>query len=836
LGSTVTPEHYVISIEPNLSRFVFHGEETIYIKAGKATDKIALNAKELKIISASVTAGNRTYKAKISENKAKDELSLSLPHKVRGRAEIHITFSGYNNDKLYGFYRSSYEYKGKKRYLLTTQFEPNDARVAFPCFDKPALKATFSLSLKIDRSLSAISNMPVTKESITDEGKKLVEFTTTPRMSSYLLYFSVGKFERITKRIGRIEVGAVTAPGRIKQARMALGFAVKLIAFYQDYFKIKYPLPKIDLIAVPDFAAGAMENWGAMTFRESLMLGDEKKSSMRTKQNIALTLAHELSHQWFGDLVTMSWWDDLWLNESSATFLEYMAVDSVFPSWKMFDQYLIDTVSVALSSDQLISTHPINTHVKRTAEIEQFFGTISYLCYEKGGSILYMLRDYVGPDVFRKGLHNYLSKNAYSNATESDLWSEISAEAGKKGIRNVELIARKWIETPGYPIIEAFKSGNTLKLVQSRLTLSKTLKRQVWPIPLSYRMPNGSQGKKLMLGRTSNIRLNRNRWIKLNQSQAGFYRVSYSEDILEKLGNGMHSGTIADRDAWGITNDLFFLARSGRIPAMRYLDFVKKYCTADLQLTNLGVLSHLQWLCTALGGTKMKDEAYGIAASYGRTLLKRLTWHSKRSDNHITKTLRALSLSLLSLVGDKAVIEASKAMFSNFLEKGEPIDPDLRLPIYTAVVRADSAGRAYEAMKRLYVKEETSEEKRRLLIAIGSASDEPRQRDALSFSVSKAVRLQDSILISSTESRYPEAHAVLWKWVRRNWKGIMKRYPLGMHSRFIEIFDSVQDKRIRADIKRFFDTKGNLHAEVRMAVSQALEWMDANIAFIEKNS
>jgi tricorn protease interacting factor F2/3 len=827
----VTPRHYAIRIEPDLSRFVFHGEETIQVRVNRATDRITLNAKELKIDSASVTVGSRTYKAKVSENKAKEELTLGLPCKVRGGAALNITFSGCNNDRLYGFYRGSYEYRGKKRCMLTTQFEPNDARAAFPCFDEPALKAKFSLSLVIGRSLSAISNMPIRKESSMGDGKKLVEFIRTPRMSSYLLYFGVGNFERITKRLGNMEVGAVTMPGRIKQAELALGFAVKFIEFYQNYFGVRYPLPKLDLVAVPDFAAGAMENWGALTFREVLMLGDKKKIALRTKQNIASVIAHELAHQWFGDLVTMNWWDDLWLNESFATFMACKAVDSVFPGWKMPDQYLIDTVSSALSSDQLVSTHPINVHVKKPAEIEEIFDAISY---DKGGSILYMLEDYAGRDVFRKGLHNYLIKKAYSNATKADLWNEISASARKSGIKDVGLVARKWIEEPGYPLVEASKSGSTLRLVQSRLTLSKIISGQVWPIPLSYMMQDGSRGKSLMLGRTASIRLGGNRWAKLNLSQAGFYRTSYPEDILEKLGEAIRAGIISDRDAWGIVNDLFFLARSGRVPARKYLGFVEKYCTVDEQLLNLSVLSHLQWLCTVLGGTRMQDEVYKAAESYGNILLKRLTWHPKQSENNITTLLRAASISLLGLVGDRKVVERSKAMFHAFVREGKPINLDLRVHVYIIVVRSDT--KTYDTMKRLYAEADAPEEKRRLLIALGSASDPIHLKNALSFSVSKAVRLQDSLIILSFESNHPEAHTALWKWVKQNWKGIMKGYPIGMHRKFVELFSSVEDRRIYADIKKFFGTKGNMRDEIRMSVLQTLEKIEANIAFLEKNT
>ena len=829
LGTAVIPAHYEIRITPNLSNFVFHGEETIQISVSKSTDRITLNSKELKIGSASVTVKGTTYKAKISENKVKEELTLILPCKVRGDAALHITFSGHNGDALCGFYRSSYKHKGKKGYILTTHFESSDARMAFPCFDEPALKATYSISLMIDRNLDAISNMPIKKEVNIGDGKKLVTFLRTPRMSSYLVYFCVGHFERMTKRAGKIKVGVATAPGRIKQARMALGFAVKFIEFYQNYFRIKYPLPKIDLIAVPD-SYTAMENWGAISFREDLMLCD-KKSAMRTKQNVARTVAHELAHQWFGDLVTMKWWDDTWLNESFAELMEYEAPDSVFPGWKMLDQYFIISISAALSADQLISTHPINVHVRKPAEIEEIFDSISYF---KGSSVLYMLENYVGQDVFRRSLHNYFSKHAYSNTTKSDLWSEIDAEARKHGIRDVELIARRWIEEPGYPLIEVSRSGSSLKLVQRRTTLSKAINKQVWPIPLSYRMQDGSAGKKLMLGRTASIELGSNSWIKLNSSQTGFYRVSYPDDILEKLGEAIRSRILPDRDSWGIVGDLFFLARSGRVPARKYLDFVIRYCMVDAQLTNLSVLSHLHWFRMMLGGTKMQAEVDKAAESYGSALLKRLTWRSKQSDNNLTKMIRSGSVSLLGTVRDKGVLKASRTMFDAFLKKGKLVDPDLRAAVYANVVRSDPS--TYDIMKKLYAKEESPQDKQTFLAAMGTASDPMHLRDVLAFSSSEAVRLMDARIIFYAESGHPETHATLLKWVEHNWKSVLKIYLLIMHSDFIAIFDSVEDKHVYLDLKTFFSKKENMRDEIKRTLAQTLEKIRANIAFFEKNS
>jgi tricorn protease interacting factor F2/3 len=528
----------------------------------------------------------------------------------------------------------------------------------------------------------------------------------------------------------------------------------------------------------------------------------------------------------------MEWWDDLWLNESFATFMASKALDEVFPEWKMDDQYLIDAVSAALNADQLVSTHPISVNVKNPAEVEQIFDTISY---EKGGSVLYMLESYVGHEVFRKGLHNFLRKHAYSNATKSKLWDEIGAEARKQGIRDVETIARTWIDIPGYPVIGVSRSHDVLRLVQNRLTLSKSVKSGAWPIPLNYGLQNGSKGIKLMLKKKLNMKLDGNAWIKLNYAQSGFYRASYPEDILEELGKAISEGTLHDRDAWGVVNDLFFLARSARVHLNEYLDFVTKYCMVDAQLLNLGVLSNLGWLCTILRGTDMQEKANDAAELYGNFVLGMLTWNSKKSDNNLTAMLRASSISLLGFVGDRIVAERSRSAFESFVKKGKRIAPDLHMPVYINVVRSDP-GKMYGIVKRLYIEEDEPEEKRRFLVAMGAASDKAHVLDVLSFSASKHVKLQDSLFALSSEAGSPESHEILWKWFKLNWKPIRKKYPVGMHRRFVELFGTVKDERIYEDMKRFFGTKGNAPEEARRALAQTLERIAANIAFIKRNT
>ncbi|EQD44255.1 Peptidase M1 membrane alanine aminopeptidase, partial [mine drainage metagenome] len=369
LGNNVRPLNYDIEFAPDLKTFVYSGTEKIKIEIAKPTRSISLNTDEIKIKGAYATSGKSKQQAKVKYDKEKQVASFSFGRAISGNAELEIRFTGMHSDKMCGFYRSYYTKGAAKQYLLSSHFESTSARDAFPCFDEPSFKATFDISMIIDKGLEAVSNMPVKKVSNISASKKKVTFETTPKMSTYLVYLGVGKYDRVSGNLGKLKVSVLTVPGKGKYARIPLDYAKRFIAFYQKYFGIDYPLPKVDLLAIPDFAAGAMENWGAITFREVALLCSEE-SSLKAKRYVADVVAHELAHQWFGDLVTMKWWNDLWLNESFATFMSYKAREHEFPEWHVAHDFLDDNLSQALVQDQLKDTHPINVEVKTPGEID----------------------------------------------------------------------------------------------------------------------------------------------------------------------------------------------------------------------------------------------------------------------------------------------------------------------------------------------------------------------------------------------------------------------------------------------------------------------------------
>ncbi|MBI5377694.1 MAG: M1 family peptidase, partial [Thaumarchaeota archaeon] len=505
----VSPKNYDITFEPDFKNFTFLGKEKIFVDIAKPTNKFVLNSAEIKIKNCHIVSNGKTLKAKATLDEKNEELTVTISEKIRGKADLFIDFAGILNDKLVGLYRSEYKDKqGKTKFMATTQFEAADARRAFPCWDEPEAKATFDVSVIAESNLTAISNMTiVSKKKI---GKKILfRFGRTPIMSTYLLYLGVGDLEFLQSRLGKTLIRIVTTKGKKNLGKLSLEFTKQFLKWYEDYFKIPYPLPKLDMIAVPDFASGAMENWGAITFRETILLYDPKTSSTETKQHIAEVISHEIAHQWFGNLVTMKWWNDLWLNESFATFMATKAVHHYYPEWDLWDQFLIGETSGAMSLDALKTSHPIDVKVNKPSEVREIFDEISY---NKGGSVLRMLENFLGEKNFRSGLKTYLTKHKYGNATTEDLWNVLE-KVSKKPVRKM---MNSWVRQVGYPIIEATTKDSKMLLVQKRYLAENNGKPQKgsWIVPVSIKTPYGVTFK-LMTRPSETIALKDADWFKL---------------------------------------------------------------------------------------------------------------------------------------------------------------------------------------------------------------------------------------------------------------------------------------------------------------------------------
>ncbi len=832
LGDNIVPLNYRLLFEPNFNTFRYRGSETIKVDIRRGSDEIKINSAELEIKNAEIKAGASTYKGKIKTDEKEEQATILFDREIKGSAELRIEFEGTNNDKMYGFYRSRYTDKGKESYILTSQFEAVDARKAFPCFDEPAFKATFDVSFLIDRSLTGISNMPVHQEKEAEGGKKLVTFMTTPKMSPYLLYLGIGRFEAIEDEYRGIKFRCVTVPGKSGKTHMALEYGMKFLEFYESYFGIKFPLPKMDLLAIPDFSAGAMENWGAVTFREVELYGDEKSTSISVRQRIAEVIAHELAHQWFGDLVTMAWWDDLWLNESFATFMARKAVDHVLPKWEFDKQQRIGSLSTALSADQYLSTHPINVKVNEPEEIDQIFDEISY---EKGGSVLTMLEDYVGEDNFRKGLHSYLKKHSYSNARKEDLWNAIADVASDA--KKFSKVAQSWVDKPGYPMIEVKPSNNGRTLEQRRyLMLRSKDDGATWPIPVHY-MSAANSGFMLLDKKSGGLPIEGKGWVKLNHMQKGIYRVRYPDTMLKELGAAIKSEKLDYVDAWGVESDLYALARSSREKVSAYLDFLESYCMDGDYPLNSSVSGHLASLKVLLSdNSTLSKRIADTSIKYHRAALKRLTWTESKDERNVATIFRSMAVSSLGMNGDTEAIERARQMFGKYAATGEKPPKNLKTAAYT-ITAWNGDKSTFEKIVELYRKEEEPEDRRRLLQALGSFREPSLIRRALDFSRSKDVRLQDGYVIPMVASGNEFGKKEIWPWLRENWQSLMDTYSSGTHmlSRFVDFVDLVDDKKRKAEIETFFADKKNMRKDMERALMQALELMDVNIRFVENN-
>lgn len=823
----VIPINYQLTFEPDLKKFTFDGIESITADCRKSTNSIIMHCAELKIIFCQVKFKGKIIKSIPKLHEKNEELEIKLSEKVKGKITVDLEFKGILNDRLLGFYRSQYVQNGKTKYLATTQFEAADARRAFPCWDEPEAKATFDISIIADNKFTAISNMPIkSKKKI--GSKTLYSFSKTPIVSTYLIYLGVGEFEYLTGKVGKIKISVITTKGNKSKGKFSLDLGKKLLTSYEKYFGIKYPLPKLDLIAVPDFAAGAMENWGAITFRETILLYDPKTSSTRTKQFIAEVISHEIAHQWFGNLVTMKWWNDLWLNESFATFMATKFVDKFYPEWDLWDQFVEDAMNVAMGLDSLKTTHPIDVKVNSPAEIREIFDAISY---DKGGCVLRMLENYVGEPNFQKGLKKYLSDFKYQNAKGQDLWDAI----GKASKMPVSSMVNTWLKQPGFPLVEINQDGNNLKLKQKRYLLEpdKKFSKGLWSIPISLGLES-EISKKLFTTKSMSVKLPKNSLgFVANYGRKGFYRVKYDEGILLDLKMLVDEKRIPAIDRWAIQNDLFSLCVSGDEQVRNYLDFSDAYFDEDSYLASVNVAHNLASLYFRAFDEPFAEEIRGYAVNYFRKILFNLGWEPQKSDKHTDALLRGFTISVLGKMNDDDVTDEALRRYKKFLKSPSSISPDLVEPILS-IAAWNGNSKTHAELTKLYKNAKTMEEKLRFLGALCGFKDKKLLLKSLDFSQTSHVRSQNMQLPIMKVAANPYGDKVLWFWLKKNWKNINKKVGHGnpLFNRIVASITSVADDSMEKEIKTFF--KKNPTPGTERTQSQTLERIRINSKFLRR--
>lgn len=806
LSKNIVPIEYDIQLQPDLDNFTFEGIETITLSILKPTKTLTLHCKEIEVETAEVGLPQENVFAKISYNK-KNETATFIFSKIipAGKVKLKIVFKGILNDKMRGFYRSKYHILGKEHYMATTQFEATDARRAFPCFDEPAQKAIFRVSLVILKNKTAISNtLPISVGEHNSE-YQIIKFSPTPKMSTYLLAFIVGDFEHLESRTkNNVKVRVFTTPGKKNQAKFALECATKILEFYDKYFDIPYPLPVLDMIAIPDFTSGAMENWGAITYRESALLVDENNSSLKNKQWIALVIAHEIAHQWFGNLVTMEWWTHLWLNEGFASYIEYLAIDKLFPKWDIWTQFSTNELGVALRLDALLHTHPIEIPVHHPNEIGEIFDEVSY---SKGASIIRMLASYLGEKDFRDGLRYYLKKHSYKNTETIHLWQAFEKVTKKP----VAKIMRNWTSKPGYPVVKTQIIKEEMHFSQSRffanpISAKKVKDKTNWEIPIVFKEN------------------------KVNFGEAGFYRTAYSPELLEKLKIPIENKLLSARDRLGIIRDLFALAEAGIIPTVNALEFLSAYKNENNYTVWVEIATGLERIEQLFPKNRLLEK---LILGLFSPLAKKLSWKERKNEIHTDTLLRSLVISRAGRSGDKKIIAEAKNKFT-IMKKGGHINPDLRGAIYSIVAKRGGK-KEYDIFIKKYKKETLHEEKNRIGNALGDFRDPKILKLACEFAFSKDVRTQDTIGILSSIGGNPIGRDIWLNFIQKNWKILVSRYGDGGHmlARLVKAISGSPEERHLKFFKKFFATHDAPGA--KRAIDQVLERLEGNVAWLKRD-
>lgn len=862
LPSSVVPANYEVTLWPDFENFTFDGVVAVDLSIRESVHSITMHALELKFDSSDVelwldarTEPIVCQEVRFDESAQTVTLVFAEEIRVGSVAYLEIKYKGILNDQMAGFYRSKYKTAdGQEKYLACTQFEATDARRALPCWDEPARKATFDVRLVVPSNLVALSNMPVkSTEFVGRTDHKDVRFERTPVMSTYLLAFVVGEFEYIeTQTNNGTLVRVYTMPDKTYQGKFALEVGRNSLELYNDYFDTAYPLPKLDMIAIPDFAAGAMENWGLVTYRENALLIDEANSSVAAKQRVAEVVAHELAHQWFGNIVTMEWWTNLWLNEGFATWMANFVLDKLFPQWDIWTQFVADDYASAMSLDGLRSTHPIEVPVENPDDIGQIFDAISY---SKGCAIIRMIHDFIGPDAFRAGLRVYLKRHAYGNAVTEDLWKALEEASGQP----VQKIMDTWTKQPGYPLIKVLKDRDKGMCVlwQDRFLASGTLTEeeedQTWQIPLVAHFNHSSldksddakweeleksgYAKTIFSGKVGHLPNKGKNLLKLNSNQVAIARVNYLPEQWQALAEAVSRGQLGAADRYGILSDALSLARAGHLSTAQLIRLVSAYRNEDNYTVWMEVLAVLGALDNILEETPESSELAALARHMLQPIVEKLGWQESADEPHTAKLLREVVLYAFGNYGDEKTIAEAKDRFFDHVHEVSVANPNFRKPIYGLTAKYGSKV-AFDAMVEMYRKETFQEERVRLLAALGRFTDSEFLPTVLEYTFNSGeVRSGDVFYPLSTLGTHAGGRRAAWKFLTQNWETIHKRYSSGgmkILGRIVSLvcgnFARMEDAQA---VEEFF--KNNPAPSATRAVAESLEYIRVRAAWYERD-
>ena len=815
--NVVRPIRYALLVEPDLVHFQFSGQVNIELESRQPVEQVVLNVLELAVWSCKLQINDKEIPCAFQINPEKEELKIDLPETISGTFFLTIDYQGWINDKMAGFYRSTFETDGRKRYIAVTQFQESDARRAFPCMDHPSQKAVFDIKMIVDADLVALSNGQAVEEKPLAGGKKQVRFETTPPMSTYLLFFGVGEFH-LTNHETDPRVRSVTLPGRDTNGGFGLEFGRNALEYCETYYQIPYALSKMDLIAVPDFAFGAMENWGAITFRENLILHYPEVTSKSGEMSICNVIAHEIAHQWFGNLVTPSDWKYLWLNESFATYFAYGVVDHFHPEWQVWDQFLLGQTVPAMGRDGLSDTCAIEIPGGEHVVINT---STAPIIYSKGSSILRVVQGYIGNDDLRKGLQHYLKTFEYANASSHNLWEALEETSGKP----VTALMKSWIEQPGHPLVQAQRTGRDLTLTQKRFTYLENTCDQTWQIPVTlsvYYETGDSRRISILLEETS-TRVDLGAACiayKVNADQTGFYRVAYREpEDLAAIGQRIEGKDLSSKDRWGLQNDLFAQVQCGGTCIEDYLVFLNNYLNEDAYLPLSSIADNLFHAYLVFGGSR-QEAIRSLGRSMHEKTLSAIGYFPVSDENPTTSLLRDQILWPAVLYGSNPAAVFAADQFEALLQ-GKTIHPD----ILKSVLMAGALTGGTEILEWLIRRLESCDsehERLQILTAMGCFRDLGLIKTALAYSLEK-VPGRNRFIPMTAAAVNPYATGAMWQWFADHVDSLETLHPL-LFERVIAGIVPVSGLSNPKDVNAFFSQylyqKPHLEAVVRMSLER----------------
>jgi puromycin-sensitive aminopeptidase len=809
LPRSVAPVRYEIRLEPDLLTATFTGRQTVELTVSEPTTEIVLNAAELTVSEATLTGPGgpaRRGTAVLDEAAERCRLVFDAPV-TPGTWRLHLAFAGTLNDKLRGFYRSTYkDASGATRTLAATQFEATDARRAFPCWDEPAFKAVFACTLAIDPALTAVSNTRIVDER-REGGRKVVTFADTIRMSTYLVAFVVGELEATDPvQVGATPLRVWCVPGKRRLAGFGRDIAAASLRFFEVYYGIRYPSDKLDLLAIPDFAAGAMENLGAITFRETALLVDESAATHAELERVADVVAHENAHMWFGDLVTMSWWNGIWLNEAFATFMEMLAVDAWKPEWNRWTSFGVSRTA-AFTTDALWSTRPIEFEVKAPRDADAMFDVLTY---EKGASVLRMLEQYLGPDVFRSGVREYLRAHAHGNADTGDLWAAL----GQAAQADIPAVMDGWIFRPGFPLVSVRRDGHALVLSQQRFTFlperpafvaADAAGEQRWQIPIQLQLGETSGGESrrvLLTGAETRLALPADfQWALVNEGGHGFYRVRYAADLRAALLGRLEKLKPIER--FNLVGDAWAAAAGGLLPLPEYLELATRYRAErdrNVWTLLLGSLGAVNRLVTPADRPRLEAFVRALLSS----AVPDLGWAPRAGEDELTRQLRGDLLRAAGTLGNDPAVQAqARERFAQYQRDAAAVDPNV-LPALIGILAHTGDAARYEDFLARFRGATTPQEEQRYLYALAAFPLPALLGATLERTINGEIRTQDAPFVLRALLMSVYGRELAWRFVKEHWDQMDRRFPKHGLRRMCEGVIGLATPELEQDVHAFF--------------------------------